>query len=135
MSVHYKFKSALDFDTITFDGLHINVADLKKAIVHQKRLGKTTDFDLQITNAQTKEGKQSDSGSDLANLRPNLKAARKIELESVGAVSCPRCRLTCLFLSFSFCSLFRGHRADTQKHVADYCPSAVSADRKEVVRE
>lgn len=57
MSVHYKFKSALDFDTISFDGLHISVEDLKKAIVHQKRLGKTQDFDLQITNAQTKEGK------------------------------------------------------------------------------
>lgn len=56
MSVHYKFKSALDFDTVTFDGLHISVADLKKSIVHQKRLGKTGDFDLQITNAQTKEG-------------------------------------------------------------------------------
>ena len=59
MSVHYKFKSALDFDTITFDGLHISVNDLKKAITHQKRLGKTSDFDLQITNAQTKEGKSS----------------------------------------------------------------------------
>lgn len=56
MSVHYKFKSALDFDTISFDGLHISVDDLKKAIIHQKRLGKTQDFDLQITNAQTKEG-------------------------------------------------------------------------------
>lgn len=57
MSVHYKFKSALDFDTITFDGLHISVGDLKKAIMQQKRLGKTAEFDLQITNAQTKEGK------------------------------------------------------------------------------
>lgn len=56
MSVHYKFKSALDFDTIAFDGLHISVADLKKSIIHQKRLGKATDFDLQVTNAQTKEG-------------------------------------------------------------------------------
>lgn len=59
MSVHYKFKSALDFDTIAFDGLHISVDDLKKAILHQKRLGKTVDFDLQITNAQTKEGKKN----------------------------------------------------------------------------
>lgn len=56
MSVHYKFKSALEYDTVTFDGLHISVKDLKKAIVHQKRIGKTTDFDLQVTNAQTKEG-------------------------------------------------------------------------------
>jgi hypothetical protein len=56
MSIHYKFKSAIDYDTITFDGLHISVSDLKKAIVHQKKLGKATDFDLMITNAQTNEG-------------------------------------------------------------------------------
>ena len=56
MSIHYKFKSAIDYDTITFDGLHISVSDLKKSIVHQKRLGKATDFDLMITNAQTNEG-------------------------------------------------------------------------------
>lgn len=56
MSVHYKFKCSLDFDTISFDGLHISVADLKKEIINKKKLGKTQDFDLQITNAQTKEG-------------------------------------------------------------------------------
>lgn len=56
MSVHYKFKSALDFETISFDGLHISVADLKKEIINKKKLGKTQDFDLQITNAQTKQG-------------------------------------------------------------------------------
>lgn len=55
MSVHYKFKSSLDFDTVTFDGLHISVADLKKAILQQKKIGRGADFDLQITNAQTKE--------------------------------------------------------------------------------
>ncbi|KAF5299439.1 hypothetical protein FQA39_LY11585 [Lamprigera yunnana] len=55
MSVHYKFKSALEYDTVTFDGLHISVRDLKNAIMQQKRIGKNTDFDLQITNAQTKE--------------------------------------------------------------------------------
>lgn len=56
MSVHYKFKSSLDYDTISFDGLHISVSDLKKEIINKKKLGKTQDFDLQITNAQTKEG-------------------------------------------------------------------------------
>ncbi|KAJ8923332.1 hypothetical protein NQ315_001890 [Exocentrus adspersus] len=55
MSVHYKFKSALEYDTVTFDGLHISVKDLKNAILQQKRIGKSTDFDLQVTNAQTKE--------------------------------------------------------------------------------
>lgn len=57
MSVHYKFKSALEYDTVTFDGLHISVKDLKNAIIQQKRIGRSTDFDLQVTNAQTKEGK------------------------------------------------------------------------------
>ncbi|SPP73237.1 blast:E3 ubiquitin-protein ligase RBBP6 [Drosophila guanche] len=60
MSVHYKFKSTLNFDTITFDGLHISVGDLKREIVQQKRLGKIIDFDLQITNAQTKEEYKDD---------------------------------------------------------------------------
>lgn len=55
MSIHYKFKSSLEFDTVTFDGLHISVKDLKKEILQQKKIGKSTDFDLQITNAQTKE--------------------------------------------------------------------------------
>lgn len=57
MSVHYKFKSALDFETISFDGLHISVADFKKEVINKKKLGKTQDFDLQITNAQTKQGR------------------------------------------------------------------------------
>jgi len=55
MSIHYKFTSNLDYDTLTFDGLHISVGDLKKSIIHQKKLGKSADFDLKITNAQTKE--------------------------------------------------------------------------------
>lgn len=55
-SIHYKFKSSLDYDTITFDGLSISLGDLKKAIMHQKRMGKSADYDLQITNAQTKKG-------------------------------------------------------------------------------
>ena len=57
--VHYKFKSSLDYDTLKFDGLHITLADLKKAIIQQKKLGKATDFDLQVINAQTKEGMHS----------------------------------------------------------------------------
>lgn len=57
MSVHYKFKSAKDFSTINFDGSYISVGDLKRAIVEQKKLGKSIEnFDLQITNAQTNEG-------------------------------------------------------------------------------
>lgn len=55
--IHYKFKSSKDYDTLTFDGLHISLADLKKAIMQHKKMTKTgsLDFDLQIVNAQTRE--------------------------------------------------------------------------------
>ena len=57
--VHYKFKNASSkqWDSVLFDGGVISVLDLKRAIVSQKRLGKSQgDFDLVITNAQTGEG-------------------------------------------------------------------------------
>ena len=56
MSVHYKFKSGKEAHTITFDSLHISVGELKKSIMQQRKIGKTAELDLQITNAQTKEG-------------------------------------------------------------------------------
>lgn len=54
--VHYKFKNSLDYETLTFDGLYISVEELKRSIYEKKRIGKSTDCDLMITNAQTKEG-------------------------------------------------------------------------------
>ena len=54
--VHFKFKSGVDFDKVTFDGLAITLTDLKKAIMAKKKLPQTVGFDLQITNSQTKEG-------------------------------------------------------------------------------
>lgn len=53
--VHYKFSSKLNYDTVTFDGLHITVSELKRQIMGREKL-KAADCDLQITNAQTKEG-------------------------------------------------------------------------------
>lgn len=54
--VHYKFSSKLNYDTVTFDGLHISLFDLKRQIMGREKL-KAADCDLQITNAQTKEGR------------------------------------------------------------------------------
>eukprot|EP00611_Tribonema_gayanum_P007600 TRINITY_DN169_c0_g1_i1.p1 TRINITY_DN169_c0_g1~~TRINITY_DN169_c0_g1_i1.p1 ORF type:complete len:211 (+),score=34.93 TRINITY_DN169_c0_g1_i1:225-857(+) len=55
-TVHYKFKSAKDFDAVAFSGMVISLFDLKRAIVEQKNLHKGMDFDLAIVNDQTKEG-------------------------------------------------------------------------------
>lgn len=57
--VHYKYKNSLDYDTITFDGLHISLNDLRQAIATQKKIGKSSDFVLQVVNAQTNEGERT----------------------------------------------------------------------------
>ena len=56
MSVFYKFASSTEIGTVVFDGVHISAGDLKHAIMEQKKLGRGTDFDLIVTNAQTNEG-------------------------------------------------------------------------------
>ena len=59
-SIHYKFRSSLEYDTLTFDGPSISLSDLRDAIIQQKKIGKSSDFTLEVTNAQTKEGKMVD---------------------------------------------------------------------------
>uniref|UniRef100_A0A5B6ZIS9 DWNN domain-containing protein n=1 Tax=Davidia involucrata TaxID=16924 RepID=A0A5B6ZIS9_DAVIN len=55
MAVYYKFKSAKDYDSIPIDGHFISVSNLKEKIFECKHLGRGTDFDLVVTNAQTNE--------------------------------------------------------------------------------
>ncbi|XP_039016661.1 E3 ubiquitin ligase PQT3-like isoform X2 [Hibiscus syriacus] len=55
MAVYYKFKSARDFDSIAMDAPFISVGTLKEKIFESKHLGRGTDFDLVVTNAQTNE--------------------------------------------------------------------------------
>lgn len=52
-SIHYKFKATLEYKTLTFDGLHISVADLKRSICEKESI-RTESFDLLLTNAHTK---------------------------------------------------------------------------------
>ncbi|KAI5409766.1 E3 ubiquitin ligase PQT3-like isoform X2 [Lathyrus oleraceus] len=55
MAVYYKFKSAKDYDSIPMDGPFISVGTLKQNVFVSKHLGRGTDFDLLVTNAQTNE--------------------------------------------------------------------------------
>ncbi|KAM1584444.1 hypothetical protein ACFX1Z_037422 [Malus domestica] len=55
MAVYYKFKSAKDYDSIPMDGPFIAVGILKEKIYESKHLGRGTDYDLVVTNAQTNE--------------------------------------------------------------------------------
>ncbi len=55
-AVHFRFKSAKEFESATFEGDFLKVADLKLAIVERKKLNFGEGFDLEISDAQTKEG-------------------------------------------------------------------------------
>ncbi|KAL0088194.1 DWNN domain-containing protein [Phycomyces blakesleeanus] len=60
--IYYKFKAAKDsdYDFFTFDGAGATVFDVKREIIRAKKLGKGTDFDLAIYNAQTDEEYKDD---------------------------------------------------------------------------
>ncbi|MED6149540.1 hypothetical protein PIB30_063508 [Stylosanthes scabra] len=55
MAVYYKFKSAKDYHSIPMDAPFISVGTLKEKIFESKHLGRGTDFDLVVSNAQTNE--------------------------------------------------------------------------------
>ncbi|GAQ80672.1 hypothetical protein KFL_000590250 [Klebsormidium nitens] len=55
MAVHFKFKSAREFDKLDIEGPFITVSSLKDKIIEAKSLGKGADFDLVLTNNQTGE--------------------------------------------------------------------------------
>jgi protein MPE1 len=59
--IHYKFRSAKEFDSYHFEGAGIPVWQLKVEIIENKKLEKSTDFDLVITNAQTSADYTDDS--------------------------------------------------------------------------
>ena len=62
-TIHYKFRSATDFETIQLPGSSAKVFDIKRAIVKAKDLdrGNTLEFDLNIKNAMTQESYEDDS--------------------------------------------------------------------------
>ncbi|MCD7464425.1 E3 ubiquitin-protein ligase rbbp6 [Datura stramonium] len=55
MAVYFKYKSAKDYDSIPILDRFISVGNLKLRIFESKPYGKGKDFDLLITNAQTKQ--------------------------------------------------------------------------------
>ena len=90
MAVHFKFVSSRDHATVKFDGGFITVADLKRAISAQKKLDRSADTDLLITNAMTREGPFGAASLRLhANPTPALRCA---------AITRTHTRARCLFL-------------------------------------
>lgn len=55
-AVYYRFRSQREPQRLTFDGTGISVWELKREIILQNKMGKGTDFDLAVYNADTDEG-------------------------------------------------------------------------------
>lgn len=57
--IHFKFVYKATYDKVTFDGVNLTLSQLKKLIVEKSKLtqNKQLDYDLEITNADTNEGK------------------------------------------------------------------------------
>jgi len=71
--IRYRFKSSKDFDTITFEGNGIHVWELKDEIIAAKKLARSADFDLVISNAQSSEGEaRLEPGTTLTRARTRL---------------------------------------------------------------
>ncbi len=69
--IHYKLITNQNFEKVTFDGVSMSVGELKKILFerkfaattsrkqHHKRRAADHDFDLEITNLDTNEGRQT----------------------------------------------------------------------------
>eukprot|EP00281_Chroomonas_sp_CCMP1168_P027467 CAMPEP_0206238848 /NCGR_PEP_ID=MMETSP0047_2-20121206/15045_1 /ASSEMBLY_ACC=CAM_ASM_000192 /TAXON_ID=195065 /ORGANISM="Chroomonas mesostigmatica_cf, Strain CCMP1168" /LENGTH=391 /DNA_ID=CAMNT_0053663433 /DNA_START=40 /DNA_END=1212 /DNA_ORIENTATION=- len=53
--IHFKFRSALAFEAVSFDGDYLSLQDLKRLIAKKKGLTKALDIDLQLTESNTGE--------------------------------------------------------------------------------
>ncbi|KAK4805874.1 hypothetical protein QYF61_025741 [Mycteria americana] len=85
--VHYKFSSKLNYDTVTFNGLNISLCDLKRQIMSREKL-KVANCDLQITNAQTKEGAWGQWARGLG-----VRLAGGVADRTAAALACGSCTL------------------------------------------
>lgn len=65
--IHFKSAFGREFDKITFDGVSLSVGEIKKMIAEKCKLSKQLDFDLEITNAETSQGKSQPNPTE-----PNL---------------------------------------------------------------
>ena len=55
--IHFKLISYTNYDKITFDGVSLTLMQLKKLIFEKAKFSKRNAYDLEIKNADTKEGK------------------------------------------------------------------------------
>ena len=55
--IHFKSVYNTNYDKVTFDGVNLNLVQLKKLIFEKAKYTKQLDYDLEIKNADTNEGR------------------------------------------------------------------------------
>ena len=84
-TVHYKFKSQKDYDSVGFDGMFISVGDLKKSIVEKKGLARDQACELLLTNAQNDEEYTDDTTMVWKNTSIIVKRVPSMRAAAVGS--------------------------------------------------
>ena len=84
-TVHYKFKSQKDYDSVGFDGMFISVGDLKKSIVEKKGLARDQACELLLTNAQNDEEYTDDTTMVWKNTSVIVKRVPSMRAAAVGS--------------------------------------------------
>jgi len=84
-SIHYKFKSAKTFDTLTFDGSFLAVSELKRLIVEKKGLGKDHACELVLVNAQDSSEYNDESALVWKNTSVIVKRVPSMKQSAVGS--------------------------------------------------
>ena len=84
-TVHYKFKSQKDYDSVGFDGMFISVGDLKKSIVEKKGLARDQACELLLTNAQNDEEYSDDATMVWKNTSVIVKRVPSLRAAAVGS--------------------------------------------------
>ena len=54
--IRFKFKSSIEYEKLTFDGLQISLGELKEAIMKQKKIGLSNQYTFRVVDAQSKKG-------------------------------------------------------------------------------
>ncbi|KII69485.1 E3 ubiquitin-protein ligase RBBP6 [Thelohanellus kitauei] len=54
-SIHFKFRSGSEYEPLFFDGHCISLKDLRDSIIEKKRMGKSTEFKLEVTDSTTEK--------------------------------------------------------------------------------
>ena len=107
--IRFRFKSALEFDQIRFEGLQMSVAELREKIMLKTNPGIQSEFTLEIMDAQTKRGMRHLKNAivSLVHLSQRWQAFASFEIGCLLVEHLFHCGMFCFLCSTHIHSLYR----------------------------